>query len=534
MLQARKRTKRDSVTNLYNQCRISGNCPDDVKNKVEGTTLADTLLKIFGGLVYFGGLGIGTGRGTGGATGYRPLGAGTGSSGGGRVTSGGTVIRPNVVIDPVGPPDIITVDSVNPSSSSLVPLLEVGPEIGPEVDITTEAAGPDLGIPETSVITTTDPVSDVINIGGAPTVTTIDDTAAVLEVQPTLSSTPKRVATSSFDNPTFVSVHTSTLPEPSNTTDVFVDSAFGGTLIGGNIPVEPNLEEIPLETFNERLEFDIEEPGPKTSTPKEKLESALIRAREYYNRRVQQVRTRNPKFVAGPRQAVTFEFENPAFTADDVSLVFEQDVSQLATAAPDPDFADIIRLGRPTFSETDTGNIRLSRLGQRGTIRLRSGTQIGQKVHFYYDFSTIDSAEAIELTNLGHHSGDASILNPLAEGTIVDASNIDEDVLFPDEALVDPQTENFSDSHLVLSSSSRRSVMTVPTLPPGVALRVFVQDVGDGLFVSYPEYHDDITIYPVPTEPLQPAIIIDPFSSVDFILHPSLKRKRKRIIDDYL
>lgn len=531
MYPARKRTKRDSVTNLYNQCRISGNCPDDVKNKVEGTTLADTLLKIFGGLVYFGGLGIGTGRGTGGATGYRPLGSG---GGGGRVTSGGTVVRPNIVIDPVGPPDIITVDSVNPSSSSLVPLLEAGTEIGPEVDITTNTAGPDVGVTETTVITSTDPVSDVVNIGGAPTVTTIDDTAAVLEVQPTTTSTPKRVATSSFNNPTFVSVHTSTLPEPSNTTDVFVDSAFGGTLIGGNITADPVLEEIPLDTFNERLEFDIEEPGPKTSTPKERIEGALTRAREYYNRRVQQVRTRNPKFVAGPRQAVTFEFENPAFTADDVSLVFEQDVTQLATAAPDPDFADIIRLGRPIFSETDTGNIRLSRLGQRGTIRLRSGTQIGQKVHFYYDFSTIDSGEAIELTNLGHHSGDASILNPLAEGTVVDVTNIDGDELYPEEALIDPQTESFSDSHLVLSSSNRRSIMTVPTLPPGVALRVFVQDVGDGLFVSYPEYHDDITVYPVPIEPLQPAILIDPFSSADFVLHPSLRRKRKRIIDDVL
>ena len=48
-----RRTKRDSVKHLYDQCRISGNCPDDVKNKIEGTTLADKLLKILSSIVYF-------------------------------------------------------------------------------------------------------------------------------------------------------------------------------------------------------------------------------------------------------------------------------------------------------------------------------------------------------------------------------------------------------------------------------------------------------------------------------------------------
>ena len=56
----RKRTKRDSAINLYNQCQITGNCPEDVKNKVEANTLADKLLRILSSIVYFGGLGIGT------------------------------------------------------------------------------------------------------------------------------------------------------------------------------------------------------------------------------------------------------------------------------------------------------------------------------------------------------------------------------------------------------------------------------------------------------------------------------------------
>lgn len=123
----RKRTKRDSATNLYNQCQLSGNCPDDVKNKIEGTTLADKLLKIFSSIVYFGGLGIGTGKGTGGATGYRPL--GTGGGGGGRVTTDGTVIRPNIVVEPVGPPEIVPIDALSPGTSSIVPMVEAGPEL---------------------------------------------------------------------------------------------------------------------------------------------------------------------------------------------------------------------------------------------------------------------------------------------------------------------------------------------------------------------------------------------------------------------
>ena len=50
-----RRVKRDSVQNLYNQCQLTGNCLPDVKNKVEGTTLADKLLKIFSSIIYLGG-----------------------------------------------------------------------------------------------------------------------------------------------------------------------------------------------------------------------------------------------------------------------------------------------------------------------------------------------------------------------------------------------------------------------------------------------------------------------------------------------
>lgn len=502
----RKRTKRDSVTNLYNQCKISGSCPDDVKNKVEQTTLADRLLKIFSSLVYFGGLGIGTGKGIGGSTGYRPLGGGSG-----RVTAGGTVIRPNVAVDPLGPADIVPIDSISPGTSSIVPLIEVTPEVVPELE---------AGVINTGFDITTEP--DIIEISSGsntPAVSTIDDTAAVLEVQPS-TTTPRRVTTSKFTNPTYMTVVTeSTItPEVSSTAGVFIDGALGGDVVGENIP---------LDTFNEPLEFEIlEEQQPKTSTPIENVTRALGRARELYNRRVRQVMTRNPNFLTRAPQAVQFVFENPAFT-NDVTLTFEQDLNQIATAAPDPDFADIIKLERPRFSETAEGTVRLSRLGTRGTIQTRSGTQIGERVHFYYDLSKIENSEAIELSVLGEHSGDATFINPLAESTFVDAENTNMPAIFPEEELVDEITEDFSNSHVVLINGSRRSTMNVPTLPPGVALRVYVDDYGEGLFVSHPQERELPAII-TPGNAGRPSILIDDFASNDFVLHPSLNRKKRK------
>ena len=38
-----RRTKRDSVTNIYRGCKAAGTCPPDVLNKVEQTTIADQI-----------------------------------------------------------------------------------------------------------------------------------------------------------------------------------------------------------------------------------------------------------------------------------------------------------------------------------------------------------------------------------------------------------------------------------------------------------------------------------------------------------
>ena len=515
-----RRTKRDSVKNIYEHCRISGNCPDDVKNKVEGTTLADRLLQWLGSVIYLGGLGIGTGRGSGGSTGYTPLGRNP------TVSSSGSVVRPTIPLDPLGPTNILPIDVVDPAGPAIVPLTEGGvPDVtiidagGPSVDVAIE--GPDLGAGEVAIITEPDPISDVGATGGHPTVSTTEDNAAVIDVQ-TGPPAPKRMA---FDRrpltstPTHISV-TQSFTNISNPGNIFVDAHFDGQIVGESIPLQP------IRPFEE---FEIEEPThvPRSSTPRA-FARAYARARDLYNRRVQQVQTRNIEFLRRPSRLVQFEISNPAFEEEDITLQFEQDVQQLA-AAPDTDFTDIISLGRQRIAETAEGRVRVSRLGRRGTIRTRSGLQIGQQVHFYYDLSNIESAEAIELGVLGEHSGDTSIINSQTESSFINLL-ADEPEAYNDEELLDSLVEDFSNSHVVLTSSRRNLSMTMPTIPPGVALKIFVTDVGKPLFVSYPQTHIIPNLLPeTPTSNIEPAIIIDLESANDFLIHPSLlKRKRKR------
>lgn len=514
-----RRTKRDSVKHLYEQCRISGNCPDDVKNKVEGTTLADRLLQWLGSVIYLGGLGIGTGRGSGGSTGYTPLGRTP------NVGSTGSVSRPSIPLDPLGPPNILPVDVIDPAAPSIVTLSEGSvPDVtvidagGPDLDIAT--SGPNVTIEESSIVTTTDPISDVATTGGHPSVITTEDNIATIDVQ-TGPPAPKRLALerpSKTSTPLHVSV-TQSLSNVSDPGNIFVDAHFSGQTVG---------EEIALQPLNPITEFEIEETQlPKSSTPKA-FAKAFSRARDLYNRRVQQVRTRNIQFLKQPSRLVQFEFSNPAFEEEDLTLQFRQDVEQLA-AAPDEDFSDVITLGRQRLAETAEGRVRVSRLGRRGTIRTRSGTQIGQQVHFYYDLSTIDNSEAIELGVLGEHSGDASIINHQAESSFIDLLS-EEPIAHTEDELLDDLVEDFENSHLVLGSSRRGLNITMPTIPPGVALKVFVTDVAKPLFVSYPASNIIPDLLPeTPTSRIEPAIIIDVNSATDFLIHPSLlKRKRKR------
>lgn len=508
---ARKRTKRDSVENLYKICRAGGDCIPDVKNKVENTTLADILLQAFGSIIYLGHLGIGTGKGTGSISTGRPV---------PEVTTGATTVKPvrptvtkptrpfSVPLDPIGvgrpirPIDPIAgsrpIDVLDPSSPSIVPLSENVPD----TIITVENPAFDINIETGSDITPFQIEPTVVNEGEA----------AIINVTP-IEPPPTKVI---YTEPALENVRTATYIDPD--INVFVNPLERGDIIG--------LDDIPLQDFTSIAEFEIEE-APTTSTPSNKIETVLTRAREFYNRRIAQVPTRNPEFLGQVSRAVQFEFENPAFE-DEVSLVFEQDLENVE-AAPDADFADIKRLSRPSYSITNEGTLRVSRLGSRGTIRTRSGTVIGQQVHFYYDVSEIPEATALEMQVLGEFSGEASHTNLLAESSIIDA--LDENILYPDEELLDNMVESFSSGQLLLEGEEEDGGKFIyPVYHTGLPITSYLNSIDTSLTFAAPVSHDDNIIIPdnKPITPLQPGVGIDVISE-DYFLHPSLlPKKRKR------
>lgn len=508
-----KRTKRDSATNIYRTCKQAGTCPPDVINKVEQTTIADNILRYGSAGVFFGGLGISTGRGTGGATGYVPL-----SEGAVRVGSTPTVVRPALVPEVIGPAELLPVDTiapVEPSSSSIVPL--------------TETSGVDLLPGEIESIAEVHPVPDVASFD-TPVVTTSKGSSAILEVAPEPTPpTRVRVSRTQYHNPSFqiMTESTPTQGESSLSDQIFVASGSGGQSVG-------RAEEIELQEFPSRYSFEIETPTPprRSSTPLQRLRQ-VVRGRSLTNRRLlQQVNVEDPLFLSQPSKLVRFSFDNPAFE-EEVTQQFEQDLDDFIEP-PNRDFLDIQTLSRPQYSETPAGYIRVSRLGKRATIRTRSGAQIGSQVHFYKDLSSIDTEAPIELDLLGQHSGDATIVQGTVESTFIDV-NVDDNPLsemesYPEahteDALLDEAVEDFSGSQLVIGNRRSTSTYTVPRFESPRNATYYTQDL-KGYYVSYPESRDDLQIiYPSPD---LPAVVIHTFdNSGDFYLHPSLLRRRRR------
>ena len=508
-----KRVKRDSVTHIYQTCKQAGTCPPDVVNKVEQTTVADNILKYGSAGVFFGGLGIGTGRGTGGTTGYIPLGEGPGV----RVGNTPTVVRPSLIPETIGPADITPIDTANPidpTASSVIPLTETTDLLPGEVETIAEIHP----VPENPVV-------------NAPVTTSNRGSSAVLEVAPEPTPPSRvRVSRSQYHNPSFhiITESTPTQGESSLADHVIVTSGSGGQIIGGS-----SSEVIELQEFPSRYTFEIEEPTPprRSSTPVQRSLTRQPRGRSLTNRRlIQQVQVDNPLFLSQPSRLVRFAFDNPVFE-EDVTNIFEQDVSNFEEP-PDRDFLDIGRLGRPQYSETPAGYVRVSRVGQRRTITTRSGTQIGSQVHFYRDLSTINTEDPIELQLLGQHSGDATIVQaPAAESTFV---NVDVGVTpfsdtvenFSDDQLLDEAVEDFSGSQLVIGNRRSTSTYTVPRFETPRNASYYVQDT-QGYYVAYPESRNEIEIiYPTPELPV--VIIHTHDASGDFYLHPSLSRRRRK------
>ncbi|AGU62953.1 L2 protein [Mustela putorius papillomavirus 1] len=514
-----KRVKRDSASNLYKHCVAGGDCIPDVVNKYENKTPADKILQIGGSLVYLGGLGIGTGKGTGGSTGYRPLGGGSSDT----VTVGSrpSVLRPNVPVEPVGPTDIVTIDSnITSETPSIIPLEEGPPPNVIEEEIIAEggiAPGP----------------------SGAPTVSSgSDDSVAILEVGggSSSSSAGRRVVSrSQYNNASFVAVtHSTPTPGEASLGDsIIISSDGGGTVVGGGSG--DHFEEIPLDVFGPS-EFEITE-GPKTSTPRGPVTELVTRAKEFYNRRITQSKVTTPTFLRRPQDLVQFEFENPAFDPD-TTLNFPPDGAE-PVAAPNEDFRDITKLSRPRFTANPQGGLRVSRLGTRSTIRLRSGTRIGGQTHYYFDVSSISRAPdppSIELQAIGETSGDSTIVLGSSESSFINGNNLEGTPSIPEEAvLIDEQNEDFSNSRLTFESTRGQMVSLDITsyLEETTNAPIVVDDLAESVFVTHAENAIDAGgSYPnTPLTPIDgPTIIVTKETGVTYDLHPSLfgKRKRKR------
>nr|AYA94813.1 MAG: L2 protein [Human papillomavirus] len=504
---SKPRRKRASPTDLYNTCLQGGDCIPDVKNKFENNTIADWLLKIFGSIVYFGNLGIGTGRGSGGSFGYRPL----GSAGAGTPTPDIPITRPNVVIEPLGPQPVIPLDS---GASSIVPLSEGVPDIG----YIAPDSGPGVGAQDIELYTITDPATDVGGVGGGPVVSTTEETETIFIDAHPAPAGPKQVFYDASINATLETQINPFLNTDINNTNIFVDPNLSGETVGG-----ASFETIPLERLDFQ-EFEIETP-PTESTPVGRR--VLNRVRDLYSRFIEQVPIREQDFLIQPTRLVQFEYENPAFDPD-VSFEFEHDIAQLE-AAPREEFADIVYLSRPRLSATPHGTVRLSRLGTRAAITTRSGLTVGPQVHFYMDLSAIEAAEAIELTPLAEFSHESTVVDDLLADTVIDDPANAANVVYSEADLEDNFSEQFNNSHIILSMTDEESNTTQIPFLSASSIKLFVPDVGDGLFVSYPVDKFDNIDFILPNElPIEPSFILT--DGYDFDLNPALwPRKRRRL-----
>lgn len=487
-------------------------CPPDILAKMEQETLADKILKYGSAGVFFGSLGIGTGRGTGGATGYVPLGGG-GGGGGVRLGNPVTTLRPTLPLGSVVPVEVIPVDAVDPLGPAILPPefpsivedpLVIQPPRFPSVvdeDGLIVQGGTSAGRPAEIPFTT-------------PKITT-DHQPAILEVQPETRD-PKIITRTQYENPTFeVSVTSSSGAGESSATDhIHVHGFSGGVQIGESIP----LQELSFSrSFSTTIE---EETAFLTSTPGE----TQYARPQFYGRRFQQVPVRDPAFVTNPRNLVTFD--NPAFD-ESIDLLFEQDIADLARAAPAEEFRDVVKLSKPYYHRAPEGHIRVSRVGTKATMKTRSGLIIGPQSHYYFDVSDIAPAEDIELTvfgnfPLGEQSGEAVISSGSSDMEVITLSD---SILepYPDEFLLDDFDSVGNDLQLVIGGR-RSQTVSVPNV-----LRQNPQ-----VFPSFEGVHvihaDDSATSDIPIEPKEiPALIIDYLGEdFDFYLHPAFLKKRRR------
>lgn len=323
-----KRRKRASPTDLYRTCKQAGTCPPDIIPRLEQNTLADKILK-WGSLgVFFGGLGIGTGSGTGGRTGYIPVGT-----------------RPTTVVDiGVAPKPPVVIEPVGASEPSIVTLVE-----------------------DSSIINAGASHPTFTGTGGFEVTTSTVTDPAVLDITP--SGTSVQVSSSSFLNPLYT--------EPAIVEAPQTGEVSGHVLVSTATSGSHGYEEIPMQTFATSGGSGQE---PISSTPLPGVRR--VAGPRLYSRANQQVQVRDPAFLERPADLVTFD--NPVYDPEETIIFQHPDFHE----PPDPDFLDIVALHRPALTSRQ-GTVRFSRLGRRATLRTRSGKQIGARVHFYHDISPV-------------------------------------------------------------------------------------------------------------------------------------------------
>ena len=505
-----KRAKRDTAENLYKSCRLGGDCPPDVVNKIENKTLADILLQAFSSILYLGNLGIGTGKGSGIrpsvipetiAPPQRPVGPASSRPSATRPTRPFSVPIDTIGIGsrPIDPTGVRPIDVIDPSSPAIVTLTESSPDVIVTLGQPTGTTEP---LPDLNIVT------DTTSIQSHPTVITHGtNDIAIINVTPS-DPPPTRViySTSGYVNPAYTAETVIGHVDPD--INVFVDPLSTGDNISFG-------EEIPLQPINPRQEFEIEE-IPRTSTPGERVQRLFTQARQLYNRRTLQNPTRNINLLGDVSRAIQFGFENPAFDPE-VSLQFEQDVNELA-AAPDPDFTGIQKISRLFYSTTPNKTIRVSRLGSKAGVRTRSGIVVGQPVHYYYDLSNI---EEIELPTLSQSSS-TGLIELTTESTFIDPSGLE----YPE--LLDTYEEAFDNAHLILEATDEGGDRIAIPIPLNTGIpKPFITDIGAGTYISPNTGFSNIITPDVPIIPPSPSSVTFGLSE-DYNLHPSLYRRRKR------
>lgn len=541
------RVRRADPTQLYKYCKGTGSeCPEDVINKFEHKTPADKILIYGSSGVYFGNLGIGTGRGGGGVTFGAPAWAG----------------RPGLPTGAVGPRDIFPIGSEGygghnipyerpfegfgvqsgvrpqptfPSSvpSEEIPLLPMGPD----TTVTTDISG-GTGVIETtftqdpSLIPEAPPPDVPPFDSGSTEITTVPgrfdyggggiDTA-IIEQTPHPDPVNEVVSRTQYSNPTFeVEISTPVSGETSAADQIVVGAERGGVSVG------ESGEWIPLQEFSSRDTVvapgrAAEETEFMTSTPERPVRERM--GIQPYSRRLQQVRLSEP--------ATLILAENPAFQRD-VTVIFEDDLAEIARG--NLDFEDLTRLGRPHYQRRPTG-LRVSRIGaRRGTVHTRSGVEIGSSAHFYTDLSPIAPVEPIdeiEMDILGEQSGEATIISGGDRGHSVNVDltalgdNIDNEMQESNLLEEGDEDEVATNLQLVFSTGGEEvEMVTVPISTGSIDKPPTVIFGDDGDHIHYPGPDADRPVIPAYPD-VTPRVLIDVFGpGYDFSLHPSLLRRK--------